>query len=156
MKRTGTDKSEKNRSRSELSRLTTVWTELRYSWYSCYSGILVTSYIFSSLVQPFFSYFNLTPEKNGNLFFRHHSFTHLLVCSQALIDGPETGVPRSALRLNQLHLTKFSIRFPYTAGTRVVRKAWKEGKIDEKWKQSVWFQKVEAKKKVYLWLLCFM
>lgn len=87
--------------------------------------------------------------KNGNLFFRKHSFTHLLVRSQALIDGPETGVPRSALRLNQLHLTKFSIRFPYTAGTRVVRKAWKDGKIDEKWKQSVWFQKVEAKKKVH-------
>ncbi|XP_046680444.1 60S ribosomal protein L14 [Homalodisca vitripennis] len=67
--------------------------------------------------------------------------------TRALIDGPETGVPRGQIRLNQLHLTKFRIRFPYTGSTRVVRKAWKDGKIDEKWKESVWYQKVEAKKR---------
>lgn len=65
-----------------------------------------------------------------------------------MIDGPETGVPRGQIRLNQLHLTKFRVRFPFSASTRVVRKAWKDGKIDEKWKESVWYQKVEAKKKV--------
>lgn len=56
------------------------------------------------------------------------------------------------MRLNQLHLTKFKISFPYTASTRVVRKAWKSNKIDEKWNESMWAKKVEAKKKVNM---CF-
>ncbi|XP_073973278.1 ribosomal protein L14 [Rhodnius prolixus] len=67
--------------------------------------------------------------------------------TRALVDGPETGVPRSGIRLNQLHLTKFRLRFPFTASTRVVRKAWKDDKLDEKWKESMWAKKVEAKKK---------
>ncbi|BET00069.1 ribosomal protein L14 [Nesidiocoris tenuis] len=67
--------------------------------------------------------------------------------TRALIDGPETGVPRHDIRLNQLHLTKFRIKFPFTAGTRVVRKAWKDSKVNEQWSQSMWARKVEAKKK---------
>uniref|UniRef100_R4G883 Large ribosomal subunit protein eL14 n=1 Tax=Rhodnius prolixus TaxID=13249 RepID=R4G883_RHOPR len=65
--------------------------------------------------------------------------------TRALVDGPETGVPRSGIRLNQLHLTKFRLRFPFTASTRVVRKAWKDDKLDESGR-SMW-PKVEAKKK---------
>ncbi|XP_075229159.1 ribosomal protein L14 [Lycorma delicatula] len=67
--------------------------------------------------------------------------------TKALIDGPETGVSRGQIRLNQIHLTKFRIKFPYTASTRVVRKAWKDNKVDERWKESAWSKKVEAKKK---------
>ncbi|KAI5697341.1 hypothetical protein M8J76_008559 [Diaphorina citri] len=59
-----------------------------------------------------------------------------------LVDGPETGVPRSALRLNQLHLTKLKINFPFNARTKVVRKAWKDGQVEEKWSKSLWAQKV--------------
>ncbi|CAH1389166.1 unnamed protein product [Nezara viridula] len=66
--------------------------------------------------------------------------------TRALVDGPETGVPRCGIRLNQLHLTKFRIRFPYTGSTRVVRKAWKDSNLDAKWKESVWAKKLEAKK----------
>uniref|UniRef100_A0A161MEG0 60s ribosomal protein l14 n=1 Tax=Triatoma infestans TaxID=30076 RepID=A0A161MEG0_TRIIF len=39
------------------------------------------------------------------------------------------------------------MRFPFTASTRVVRKVWKDDKLDEKWKESMWAKKVEAKKK---------
>lgn len=51
------------------------------------------------------------------------------------------------MRLNEVHLTKFRLRFPYTAPTRIVRKAWESGKIDELWKKTMWARKVEAKKK---------
>lgn len=67
---------------------------------------------------------------------------------KVLVDGPNSNVPRSQLRLNQLHLTKFRIKFPFTGSTRVVRKAWNDNKIDEKWADSVWAKKVAAKEKV--------
>nr|XP_023013466.1 60S ribosomal protein L14 [Leptinotarsa decemlineata] len=68
--------------------------------------------------------------------------------TRVLVDGPESNVPRGQIRLNQLHLTKFRIKFPYTASTRVVRKAWNDSKINEKWDESVWAKKVAAKEKV--------
>jgi large subunit ribosomal protein L14e len=67
---------------------------------------------------------------------------------QALVDGPETGVPRTAVRFQQLHLTKFHTPLPFTASTRVVRKSWKDGKIDEKWAESQWSKKIAARKRV--------
>ncbi|ENN72198.1 60S ribosomal protein L14 [Dendroctonus ponderosae] len=67
--------------------------------------------------------------------------------TRVLIDGPETNVPRSQIRLNQLHLTKFRIKYPFTASTRVVRKAWKEGEVVEKFSKTVWAQKMAAKEK---------
>ncbi|XP_076626069.1 ribosomal protein L14 [Colletes latitarsis] len=67
--------------------------------------------------------------------------------NRVLVDGPASNVPRGEMRLNQLHLTKFRIRFPYTGSTRVVRKAWETANISELWKQTMWARKVEAKKK---------
>lgn len=55
-------------------------------------------------------------------------------------------MPRGQIRLNQLHLTKFKISFPFTASTRVVRSAWKKAEINKKWSESMWAKKVEAKK----------
>lgn len=51
------------------------------------------------------------------------------------------------MRLNELHLTKFRLRFPYTGSTRVVRKAWEISEIDNLWKNTMWARKVAAKKK---------
>ncbi|KAL1451362.1 hypothetical protein WDU94_005747 [Cyamophila willieti] len=62
--------------------------------------------------------------------------------TSVLVDGPETGVIRSSLRLNQLHLTKLKINFPFNARTKVVRKAWKDGEVADKWSKSLWAQKV--------------
>ncbi|KAI4501311.1 hypothetical protein M0802_003684 [Mischocyttarus mexicanus] len=67
--------------------------------------------------------------------------------NRVLVDGPAANVPRGQMRLNELHLTKFRLRFPYTGSTRVVRKAWENGKIDELWKDTMWARKVAAKKK---------
>ncbi|XP_056631255.1 60S ribosomal protein L14 [Diorhabda carinulata] len=67
--------------------------------------------------------------------------------TRVLVDGPLSNVPRGQLRLNELHLTKFRIRFPFSASTRIVRKAWTDAKINEKWADSVWAKKVAAKEK---------
>ncbi|XP_017765340.1 PREDICTED: 60S ribosomal protein L14-like [Eufriesea mexicana] len=67
--------------------------------------------------------------------------------NRVLVDGPASNVPRCEMRLNELHLTKFRIRFPYTGSTRVVRKAWETANINNLWKQTMWAGKVEAKKK---------
>ncbi|XP_071449402.1 large ribosomal subunit protein eL14 isoform X2 [Hetaerina americana] len=67
--------------------------------------------------------------------------------TRALVDGPCTGVPRTSVRFNELHLTKFRINFPFSAATRNVRKAWTAAKIDEKWAESAWAKKIEARKK---------
>lgn len=65
-----------------------------------------------------------------------------------LVDGPETGVPRQAYRLKNLQLTKFRVKFPYHAPTRVVRKAWKTADVKTKWENSAWAQKSKDVKKV--------
>ncbi|XP_043520604.1 60S ribosomal protein L14 [Frieseomelitta varia] len=67
--------------------------------------------------------------------------------NRVLVDGPASNVPRCEMRLNELHLTKFRIRFPYTGSTRVVRKAWEAANINDLWKETMWARKVEAKKK---------
>lgn len=67
--------------------------------------------------------------------------------TRALVDGPGSGVARQQIRLNQLHLTKFRLKYPFTAPTRVVRKAWTDAKLNEKWVESQWAQKLANKEK---------
>ncbi|XP_034950719.1 60S ribosomal protein L14 isoform X2 [Chelonus insularis] len=67
--------------------------------------------------------------------------------NRVLVDGPQSKIPRGEMKLTDLHLTKFCLKFPYTGGTRVVRKAWDEAKLDEQWSKTMWASKVEAKKK---------
>ncbi|KAG7209576.1 hypothetical protein KM043_015653 [Ampulex compressa] len=67
--------------------------------------------------------------------------------AKVLVDGPATGVARAEMRLNELHLTKFRLRFPYTSSTRTVRNAWEAADVNALWKDTMWAKKVEAKKK---------
>lgn len=66
--------------------------------------------------------------------------------NRVLIDGPCTGVLRQEYRMNNLHLTKFKLTFPYTAPTRLIRKAWKEADITAKWNQTAWAKKSKQQK----------
>ncbi|XP_021945865.1 60S ribosomal protein L14 [Folsomia candida] len=66
--------------------------------------------------------------------------------NRVLVDGPLTGITRQEMSLKKLHLTTLGVKFPWTAPTRVVRKAWIAEKIDEKWKASRWAQRVAARK----------
>jgi hypothetical protein len=52
------------------------------------------------------------------------------------------------MRLNQLHLTKYKINFPFTDHTKAVRKAWIKDEVNEKWAAGIWAQKIAAKRKV--------
>ncbi|XP_037939802.1 60S ribosomal protein L14 [Teleopsis dalmanni] len=61
--------------------------------------------------------------------------------NRVLIDGPLTGVPRQEYRLNNMHLTKYRIKFPFTAPTRIVRKAWVDSDLKNQWKTSAWSAK---------------
>ncbi|XP_001983898.2 60S ribosomal protein L14 [Drosophila grimshawi] len=63
--------------------------------------------------------------------------------NRVLVDGPLTGVPRQEYRLNNLHLTKYRIKFPYTAATRIVRKAWVDSDLKAQWKVSPWSVKAQ-------------
>ncbi|KAF4517866.1 hypothetical protein B566_EDAN001820, partial [Ephemera danica] len=69
------------------------------------------------------------------------------LCTIALVDGPETGVPRTPVRFKQLHLTKFRVGLPYTASTRVVRKTWKDSKVEEQWSEGQWSKKIAARQR---------
>nr|AAX62470.1 ribosomal protein L14 [Lysiphlebus testaceipes] len=75
------------------------------------------------------------------------SIVDIIDQNRVLVDGPQSNIPRGEMRLSQLHLTKFRLRFPYTGSTKVVRKAWEAAKLDEKWAETMWAKKVENKKK---------
>ncbi|KAL0279868.1 UNVERIFIED_CONTAM: hypothetical protein PYX00_001339 [Menopon gallinae] len=66
--------------------------------------------------------------------------------NRALIDGPCTGVPRMAIKLKQLRLTKFVIKFPFRASTKVVRKVWSESNIKDKWDNSEWAKNLQKRR----------
>lgn len=62
-----------------------------------------------------------------------------------MIDGP--GVDRQEYRIRNVHLTPLVTKFPFSARSRVVRKAWEADKISEKWAQSSWAKRMEMKKR---------
>lgn len=74
--------------------------------------------------------------------------TNRLIYLQVLIDGPLSGVPRQAYPVNHLFLTKFRVKFPYTAPTRIVRKALTEFNLKEKWSSTQWAERAKAKRAV--------
>ncbi|XP_054722501.1 60S ribosomal protein L14-like [Uloborus diversus] len=66
--------------------------------------------------------------------------------NRALVDGPCTKVGRQAVKFKRLRLTKFRLKFPHSTSSRVVRKAWEEEKITEKWNETSTAKKIEARK----------
>ncbi|XP_055624617.1 60S ribosomal protein L14-like [Toxorhynchites rutilus septentrionalis] len=67
--------------------------------------------------------------------------------NRVLIDGPITGVPRQQYPVNHLHLTKYRVKFPYTAKTKVVRKALEAFNLKEKFSSTRWNERAVAKAK---------
>jgi large subunit ribosomal protein L14e len=66
--------------------------------------------------------------------------------NRALVDGPCSGVARKAISFKQLHLTKFVIKFPHSARTRTVRKAWEKADVNKQWAETTWAKKIAATK----------
>lgn len=67
---------------------------------------------------------------------------------QALIDGPESGVPRQQIAYRKVVLTPYVLKkLPRAARSGVVSKVWKASNVDEKWAQSAWNKKRQVKER---------
>merc|ERR1719322_1457765 len=67
--------------------------------------------------------------------------------NRVLVDGPCSGVLRQQMKIKNLHLTPIKITFPFSARTKVVRKAWEEEKVADKWAASSWAKRMAMKAK---------
>ncbi|CAG8540721.1 7834_t:CDS:2 [Acaulospora morrowiae] len=68
--------------------------------------------------------------------------------TQALIDGPTTGVPRHSHAFRRLTLTDLVVKgFPRGGRSAVVKKYFEAEKILEKWNKTSWAKKLESRKK---------
>ncbi|KAI3358390.1 hypothetical protein L3Q82_014822, partial [Scortum barcoo] len=67
--------------------------------------------------------------------------------NRALVDGPCTGVKRQSMPFKCMQLTDYVIKVPHSARQKFVRRAWEKATINEKWAQSSWAKKIEAKQK---------
>jgi len=65
--------------------------------------------------------------------------------NRVLLDGPCSGVERQEYRIKNLHLTPLKITFPFSARSKVVRKAWEDEKVTEKWAESGWSKRMVMK-----------
>merc|ERR1712029_429584 len=65
--------------------------------------------------------------------------------NRVLIDGPQAGVERQEYKIKSLHLTPLKITFPSSARTKVVRKAWEDEKVSDKWAESGWAKRMQMK-----------
>jgi len=57
-------------------------------------------------------------------------------------------VKRKAMSFKQLHLTKFVIKFPHSARSGAVRKAWEKAEVDKQWAETTWAKKIAAREQV--------
>lgn len=57
-------------------------------------------------------------------------------------------MPRQQYPVNHLHLTKYRVKFPYTAKTKVVRKALEAYNLKEKFASTRWQERAASKAKV--------
>ena len=73
------------------------------------------------------------------------SILNILKKLQVLIDGPQAGVERQEYKIKSLHLTPLKVTFAFSARTKVVRKAWEDEKISEKWAESSWAKRMQMK-----------
>ncbi|CAR22553.1 60S ribosomal protein L14-A [Lachancea thermotolerans] len=66
---------------------------------------------------------------------------------RALIDGPETNVPRQSVNLGHVVLTPLTFALPRGAKTAVVAKKWTSAGVAEKWAASSWAKKIAQRER---------
>ncbi|XP_069068049.1 large ribosomal subunit protein eL14 [Pleurodeles waltl] len=67
--------------------------------------------------------------------------------NRALVDGPCSGVKRQAMPFKCMQLTDFVLKFPHSARQKFVRRAWEKENVNEKWTQTRWAKKIDAREK---------
>merc|ERR1711931_128066 len=65
--------------------------------------------------------------------------------NRILVDGPCTGVPRVAVNLKQVQLTKFRINIPFGYRTGGIKKVWEKEDVSAQWAATTWAQKIASK-----------
>ena len=66
--------------------------------------------------------------------------------NRILIDGATLGVPRMPFRLKNIKLTGMKVKFPHSAGQKVVKRVLDVGGIGDKWKSTSWAKKLAQRK----------
>jgi len=67
--------------------------------------------------------------------------------NRVLIDGPTSGVMRQEYPIKQMQLTPITVKFPFNAPTRIVRKELESNKVNEQWESSNWKKRMDVKAK---------
>ncbi|XP_069816488.1 large ribosomal subunit protein eL14 [Dendropsophus ebraccatus] len=67
--------------------------------------------------------------------------------NRALVDGPCTGVRRQAMPFKCMQLTDFVLKFPHSARQKYVRVAWEKAKINDKWTETSWAKRIDARQR---------
>lgn len=62
--------------------------------------------------------------------------------NRALVDGPETGLPRQTINFKSLTLTPFKVKIQHGCRTGLVKKAFKEANVMQQWQQTLWYKKL--------------
>lgn len=60
------------------------------------------------------------------------------------------------MNFKELELTGLKAKFPHSAKTGVVKKAWEKDEISKKWEESHLAKKIAAKEKVLVAVQCFV
>jgi len=66
--------------------------------------------------------------------------------TKLLVDGPSSGVPRSIKNYKEIQLTKFKVNIRVGQRTGGIKKAFDEAGINNKWSETTWAKKNQAKK----------
>lgn len=71
--------------------------------------------------------------------------TNIIDQTRVLIDGPSSHVRRQALNIKALHLTKYVLKLLPGARSATVKGQWDKNNINQKWLESRWCKKLQAK-----------
>ena len=61
---------------------------------------------------------------------------------QALVDCPNTDVPRHALNYKWMSLTDLKVKLPRGARSKHVRKAFEDEQVETKWSKTAWAKRI--------------
>ena len=71
--------------------------------------------------------------------------TNIIDQTRVLVDGPSSHVRRQPLNIKSLHLTKYVLKLLPGARSTTVKTQWDKNNVNQKWQESRWYKKLQAK-----------
>lgn len=71
--------------------------------------------------------------------------TNIIDQTRVLVDGPSSHVRRQPLNIKSLHLTKYVLKLLPGARSLTVKAQWDANNVNQKWQESRWCKKLQAK-----------